>query len=417
MDAKQMRRNVVLNTAGNLIFFACQYLTNLLVVWLGGYEDAGYLATAMTVANVALSFSCYGMRTYQVSDLAGTYSDHTYLQSRGITIMAAMVLCGGFVAVNDYSALQSWIILAYTAYRLIEADVDVWHGFLQKAERMDLVGISFGVRGILSAVSFSAGLFITKNLLITICLMLALNLAYAVLADRRQGAACADLNAVGQKGVFSLLWVCAPLAVYSFLNTAIGSVPKYYCERLLGTVSMGYFNSIFAPVAIIQVGATYLFVPFITTFARLWNEKNTRGFLKGVAVAAGLLAALCAVGMPAVALLGEFALSILYYGRPEILEYAGLLYPLVAATCLTTFALILCHLLTIMRKMHALIIGNLCGIAASVLASPFLIEHFGLQGTALANLAAVGVQAAVLLCFLLAGCKKAAGGAEQPAEE
>lgn len=411
--AEQLRRNVVFNTAGNLLFFGCQYLTSLLVVWLGGYEDAGYLATAMTVANVALSFACYGMRTYQVSDLEGVYSDRTYLQSRYITLVLALLASAVFALANSYSALQRAIILVYTGCRLVEAYVDVWHGFLQKDERMDLVGISFGARGLLSIITFAGGLVLCKDLMTTLLVMLAANLLYALLADRPQGAKRAQWQKAGSKGVISLLWVCAPLAAYSFLNTAIGSVPKYFCERMLGTVQMGYFNSIFSPVAIIQVGATYLFVPFITTFAKLWNKKDIRGFLKGVAVCAALLFGLFWLGMAGVALLGRWALGILYYTRPEILDYTFLLYPLVGATIVTSFSLILCHLLTIMRSMKGLIIGNVCGIAASIAASLAFTGPLGLTGTALANLLGVTAQAAVLFAFLVAGCRKAAKAADK----
>src|SRR5574344_611956 len=110
-DQKQMRRNLLFNTVGNLIFFACQYLTNLLVVWLGGYEDAGLLSTAMTIASAALSFGCYGMRTFQVSDLSGKYADKTYLSSRAVTLGVSFLAVVIFAFANSYSPVQRYIIL------------------------------------------------------------------------------------------------------------------------------------------------------------------------------------------------------------------------------------------------------------------------------------------------------------------
>lgn len=401
----QLRKNVLYNTIGNLVFFACQYLTNLLVVWLGGYEDAGLLSTAMTIASAALSFACYGMRTFQVSDLSGKYSDRTYLYSRAATLGVGFLAVVAFAFVNSYSPLQRYIIIFYTLYRLIEADVDVWHGFMQKAERMDLVGVSFGIRGILSALSFTLGLVVFKDLFFTICIMLAVNAAYAFFVDRRQGRRYADFEKTGTSNLGALLMECAPLAIYSFLNVLVASVPKYFCERILGTIQMGYFNSIFAPAAIIQVGATYLFVPFITTFSRMWNEKNGKGFKKGLAVAGGLLGVLLVAGLIGSAVAGRWALSILYMGKNEILDYANLLYPLIACTVLTTLVLIECHLLTIMRKMTALIIGNLAGIAVSFAASSLFIHLFGIYGTAFATLTALIVQGVVLAFFMQKACQ------------
>ena len=145
---KQLGKNVLFNTAGSLTFYICQAAMKLLVTALAGVQANGLLATAMTIANVGLSFASYGMRTFQVSDLEGKYTDRTYLRSRWLTVAAAWVACMAFAFANAYTARQRWVIFLYTGYRLVESWSDVWHGFLQKAERMDIVGISFGGGGI-----------------------------------------------------------------------------------------------------------------------------------------------------------------------------------------------------------------------------------------------------------------------------
>ncbi len=81
-----MRRNVLFNTAGSLLFYICQAAITLLVTALAGPEANGLLATGMTIANVCLSAASYGMRTFQVSDLTGKYTDRSYLLSRYITL-------------------------------------------------------------------------------------------------------------------------------------------------------------------------------------------------------------------------------------------------------------------------------------------------------------------------------------------
>ena len=92
-NASQLRRNVILNTAGNLVFFASQYLLIILVMRLSGAYANGLLSTAMNLANPILSFACYGMRSFQVSDFTPQYSDRTYLHSRYVTVLAAGLGC------------------------------------------------------------------------------------------------------------------------------------------------------------------------------------------------------------------------------------------------------------------------------------------------------------------------------------
>ena len=402
----QLRKNLLFNTAGSLLFYLCQAALNLLVTALAGVTANGMLATAMTIANVCLSVASFGMRTFQVSDLAGKYADRTYLLSRYVTLTAAGAGCLVFAFVNSYSAEQRWVIALYTAYRLIESWSDVWHGYLQKAERLDVVGISFGVRGLVTAGTVTLGLVLTGNLVLTLAALFALNAVYVLAVDLPLARGHADLANKSGGSVWALLAECAPLAVYAALNTAIPSVPRYFCERVLGTEKMSYFNNVFLPVLILQVAVIYLFVPFITTFARLWNQKDRVGFFRGLVMLAAALAAMWAAGAAGVALLGRWGLSILYPTSPEILDYTPLLQPLVLATVCTVASTVLCHLLTIARDMRGLILGNLAGLAAAAAVSVPLLRAFDVWGAAFATIAGIGVQALCLLAFLLAKCRR-----------
>lgn len=401
----QLKKNLIFNTAGSLLFYVCQASVNLLVVALAGVEANGLLATAMTIANVALSAASYGMRTFQVSDLSGKYSDRTYLHSRYITVSAAFVGCMAFAFVNSYTAEQRWVIALFTLYRLVESWSDVWHGFLQKAERMDIVGISFGARGLLTAACVVGGLLATHSLIAMLALLVVLNAGYVLAVDIPLARRRADFSAQTTAGVWPLLAECLPLASYSFLNTSIGSVPRYYCERILGSVQLNYFANVFLPVMVLQVAVIYLFVPFITAFARMWAGRERAAYYRALRWLAGLLAALWAVGAAGAALLGKWGLSLLYPSTPEILGYAPLLQPLVVATLLTVLATVLCHLLTIARHMKGLIAGNLAGLAAALAVSAPLIRAFDVYGAALATIAGIGVQALVLGAALLVRCR------------
>lgn len=396
----QLQRNLVFNTAGSLLFYVCQAVMNLLVTALAGVEANGLLATAMTIANVALSAASFGMRTFQVSDLRSQYADRTYLLSRYLTVALAWTGCMAFAFVNTYSAQQRWVIFLYAGYRLVESWSDVWHAYLQKAERMDIVGISFGVRGLLTAGTVVAGLLLTHDLIITLAVLLVLNAGYVLVVDIPLARRRSDLKSREGGSVASLLWQCLPLAVYASINTSIGSVPRYFCERILGSVALNYFANVFLPVMLLQVAAVYLFVPFITTFARLWNDRDAAGWRKALRLGTLALAALWAAGAAGVALLGRWGLNLLYPSTPEILQYTGLLQPLVICAVLTVASTVLCNLLTIARAMGALIAGNLIGLAAALIASPLLIPALGLWGTALATMAGLGAQAVSLGIFL-----------------
>ena len=238
-----------------------------------------------------------------------------------------------------------------------------------------------------------------------LALLVVLNAGYVLAVDIPLARRRADFSAQTTAGVWPLLAECLPLAAYSFLNTSIGSVPRYYCERILGSVQLNYFANVFLPVMVLQVAVIYLFVPFITAFARMWAGRERAAYYRALRWLAGLLAALWAVGAAGAALLGKWGLSLLYPSTPEILGYAPLLQPLVVATLLTVLATVLCHLLTIARHMKGLIAGNLAGLAAALAVSAPLIRAFDVYGAALATIAGIGVQALVLGAALLVRCR------------
>lgn len=397
---QQLRRNLLFNTIGSLLFYVCQAAINLLVVALAGIEASGVLALAMTIANVCVSFAGFGMRTFQVSDLAHKYSDRTYLFSRQLTVGAAWLACLAFALFNSYTTQQRWVIFLFTGYRLVESWSDVWHGYLQRSERMDIVGISFGIRGLVTAGVITVGLRLTQDLTLTIGILFLLNILYVLAVDLPLAKKYADFASRCGAGMWALLWECLPLAVYASLNTAIGSAPRYFCERILGPEPLGQFNAVFVPVLILQVGAVYLFVPFITTFAHLWNDRDKQGYLRALRILVLGLLALCAVGCVGVALFGNWGLHLLYPTQPDLWTLVPLLYPLVFCCGLTVAATVLCNLLTICREMKGLIVANLLGLAAAVLISPMLIPSQGVFGTAWATIAGISAQVAAL-CFFL----------------
>ena len=398
-EKKQLQKSVIWNTLGNLVYYASQYVLLILAQRLAGTTVSGQVSVAMSVAAICLSFSNYGMRSFQISDFAHKYSDKTYRDSRRLTVLLAGVGCAIFAFAVSYTPEQRWVILLYTLARLSEGYIDVWHGYLQKADRMDLVGQLFGLRGLLTMVGFAAGWWLTHDVVITMGILAVLSWACVLFADVPPARKAANFSEKAQGTVAMLLWECAPLAVYSFLNSSIGSVIKLLCERIVGTEEFAYFNNVFAPVQIIQVGAMYIFAPFMMYFARSWESKDKLSYRKGFGLASAAMPALWLCGSIGAALLGPFFLGVLY--GAEVKAYSFLLQPAVVAAVVNIYVSILCYLLSMMREMKGLIFGNVAGIVAAVVLSAPLVNVMGVAGAAWATVAARGGQAVCCLAVLL----------------
>lgn len=407
-SAKNLRRNLVFNTAGNLIYFACQWLvTGFFVKTLtgsAGLENSGLLATAMAVTNVFLTLASYGMRTYQVSDVSGKYTPSEYITSRMATIAVALLLCAGYTAILGYSAEQTVCIFVYLLYKLLESLTDVFHGCCQKNERMDVIGISYAVRGVLSVAAFVLVLSTSGSLNLALGVMTALCYAFSVFYDiLGTKTYYAPYRFAKPSRVGALLLECLPLALYVFCNTASASVPRIMLERVMDTTAAGMYNLVNSPVLILQVGVAFLFTPFITMFANKLREGDKKGFLKLAALITLGVLVIGALAVPVVMLIGRWGLSLLY--GAEVASNSALLVPLVICTALTSIVLFYCMLLTVERCMSGLIISNLLGLCAAFAASAPLIRAYGLFGASYASMAALLIEALALAAFGLRALK------------
>ena len=399
MEEKTLKRNLLFNTVGNGIYYLSQWIiTGWLIQRLSGDQgtyNAGLLSTAATVANMFLGLAGFGMRNYQVSDNTGKYSDTAYEASRYFTVGLSLVLSLGYSLITGYRGVQFWCILLFLLYKMTEPMTDVWHGILQKKERMDAIGIAYALRGSLSVIAFSLGMLITKNLIVSLILLVAVAFVTAYFYDLRKTNEIYQRGSANPRIVLSLLLSCLPLAVHTFLNGVSSNLPKIFLERLMGTTQMGVYNLVNSPILILQVGIAYLFAPFTTHFTRRLEEKDKKGFLHLVGVVSGIILAAGLLGVLGCALFGRWGLDFLYRDA-TVTAHAGLLYPMVLSVVCCSFCILLCMLNTVMRNIPALLISNAAQVLTALLVSSPLIRRFGMAGATWATILIFAVQGVLL---------------------
>ena len=165
-----IRANMIWNAAGSLVYMAAQWLITVLVVRLStGYDAAGLLALGMAVSNIFSPIGYYKIRTYQVSDLDEEFTFAQYLGFRIITVALAIGVM--FVYCFLTCPASAWLtVILYGFFSLGPVFVDVLHGEEQRESRMDVIGISFILRGILLLVAFIAGMVLFNSLDIALIL-------------------------------------------------------------------------------------------------------------------------------------------------------------------------------------------------------------------------------------------------------
>ena len=417
-DAKALRKGVLWNTGGNMVYMACQFIFSMLVVRLAGETGSGLFNLAQSYANISLTIASYGMYSFQVSDARNKYSTSCYIKSRFATVSIATGVCACLIAFGGlflgYGLMQCvWL---FHAYRMIESATDVFNAAAQRQMDLILVGKTYALRGVVSLVSFGVILTATHSVPLTLAVMFFSNLVVFLRYTLVKSAHHYEKQPVALQQVKALLIECFPLAIYSALSTTTASLPKILMEQVLGTQALGIYSPVTTPVLLLQVGATYLFTPFITIFSNSYAERNRRSFWRAVGMVQAILLALLPVGLFISEFLGTWGLRVFVGAGME--AYQFLLSPMVVSAVLTATVLFYSMILTIMRCMRGLIAANLLGIAVCAALCVPCMKLWDMQGATYAGILALLVQAGALGTVILVRSRRHfSAGPHRPLQE
>ena len=373
-------QNTLWNAAGCVFYLGCQWLTTVLVVRISqDYSASGNLAFAMAVGIIFASIALYKIRTFQVSDLHGEYSESEYVTFRLATILLGFCVCAVYLPLTSQCSMS--LIIPSAAYLLFKADEsfsDVIYGIYQQNGRMDFIGISQFARGVLSLGCFSVGLYLTKNLTCAILFMTFGCFLVTCLYDLRHVRLFADVKPrLVTTPLKGLAKTCFTAMVASLLANSIVSVVRQYFGIEFGSEQLGYYASVATPAVLIQVAASYLYSPLIGTLAKKLEEGRT-AFLRSFAETLILLLVVVGVFIGLLSFFGNTLLA-LAFGQ-SIADYAYLFPYVLIATASIGVLFYVNDVLIIKRCMRWMLASNALALVCALVAAVALTHTIGMNG-------------------------------------
>lgn len=398
------KRNMIWNSAGSLTYFACQWLTTIVVVRLsGGFTNAGILALVMSVYNIFQPFAAYRMYTYQVSDIKRENSTGEYLAFRSLTCFLAFSIC--FIYAAATCSFEAFVaVVLYCLYKAISLLIEILHGYEQLNFRMDYMGKSMALQGILSLGAFSGVLVLQGGIHLAIASMIVTNLLVAAVYDLPRYLSFEEIHfGISAEKVKHLLRYCFPIVVSSVVFSAAMSIPRQYLSVVWGDDFLGIYASVAAPAVIVQMGATYLYNPLLSTFAEYYQQNVIKKFLR--------LLFKTIAGIVILALLSTVVLVIAYpwlfglmFGE-KILSYGYLLIPVMGVTTLTAFMWFMSDLLVVVRAFKGSFVGNLVAFAVALPATYLCVNTWDMNGVSFAGIFSCLAGAIVMSIFVIKALK------------
>ena len=163
-----------------------------------------------------------------------------------------------------------------------------------------------------------------------------------------------------------------------------------------GGEMLGYYSSAAIPASVIQLFASYIFTTFTALFSEYLAENEKKKFLALFGKLTAAICALVAAALGGSALLGRWALVLLF--TESIEPYAYLLLPTVVCCGIIAMIWFMGMLLTVLRDGRGLLLGAGAGVFAAAILSYPCIMWLGVDGV---NVALFFSSLVTLLWFLL----------------
>ena len=380
IEPLSVAQNTIFNAIGCLCYLGCQWVTTVMVVRLSSsYENSGLYAFAMATGIIFASIALYKVRTFQVSDISNQFSNSSYIAFRLITILIGWFVCAVYIPIATNRQMNLITVsLLYLVFKTDESFSDVLYGIYQKNGRMDYIGISQFIRGILSLIAFSAGLALTDSLPTAIISMTTSCMLVTIVYDLPHARRFGSIKPIfDNSALLALAKICFFAMLASLLAYSIVSSVRQYYGIVNGSEALGHYASVATPAVLIQVAATYLYSPLIGKLAADLKKDRVL-FLKSFIKTMGMLVLVMGICVLALSLVGSSLLTIAFGNSIQPYTY---LFPYVLTATAAVGLLLYCNdVLIIQRRMKQTLFCNGIAFACAVASAMPFIALFDMNG-------------------------------------
>lgn len=312
------------NTVGSTMYGVNSFIMLALVSRVGTVEQSGYFGIAFTTAQILYIVGLFGVNIFQMTDYQHQYRFSDYAKVKVFSCFLMLVGCILAIFVIGDQAEKTAYLLTLTLLMLLNAVGELYQSLFFQNNRLDLSGSALFYRTFWSLAIFTAVLFLTKNILLSVILQTLCNFGvtfYYAVKVAPQFISLEAKQEQTQSKAFALVLECAPLFIGMFLMNLIINASKYGIEFFLDDTAQGYYNMIFMPAQVINLCSQFLFKPLLNRYAVLLAENQISDFRKLVLKQSGLIAVFTVFCCLGAYVLGAPVLGWLYKKDLSMLKY------------------------------------------------------------------------------------------------
>lgn len=361
-------------------------------------RQADIFSIAWTISQLMATIGTYQIRNYQATDVRGAFKFRQYLQFRFLTLGCMMFCSVIYIAVRHYDMYKSVIVFIVCIFRAVDSLADVYEGWFQQKERLDLTGKALTYRVIAAMIAFTISLLLSRNLMVSCIVLTAAYVICFFSFDLRYFIRVPGLQEEkGEKSsggwIFKIIVAGFPLFLNGFIMMDITNAPKMAIDTAISTGLMSngdqtIFTVLFMPASILTL-AYIVFRPLLTKMALVWMQRKPKEFLRILGRILACLFGVGILGLLAGAALGLPVLSIVY--ALDLSGYRMHLLIIILGGCIYTFSSVLDNALVVIRKQYILIVSYVITWIYIKLMAEMFVNTGKMMGAALLYLSAMTI--------------------------
>ena len=351
-------------------------------------QQTDIFSIAWSISQLMATIGTFQIRTYQATDVTEKYKFNQYFIFRCVTVFAMIFTSILYIVGKKYSFYKSAIVLIICLFRAVDSLADVYEGFFQQKERLDLAGKALTYRIIAAMLCFSGTLIVFQDLLISSLSLLAAYCICFFIFDIRYNRSVDILKNRTRGQIKNNGWLMGlllegfPLFVNAYLMMSINNEPKMVIDRAIeqkwmeaGTQTA--FNIVFMPASVLTL-VYIVFRPLLTQMAIAWSKKEKKVFLQIIIKMLACLIVVACIILLGSAILGIPVLS-LFYGI-DLSKYKVHLLVVILGGCFCTLSYVFDNALVVIRKQYLLVVAYIITWVYVKAVSNLLIKKAGMLG-------------------------------------
>jgi len=327
-------------------------------------------------------FASFQGRNLIASDARNEYSFNEYLAFRLASLLVALFVLCGVVAVTRVPLNGTVVILSVALGQSFDYASETYFGLLQKHGRLDRVSLSLMLKGPLCLLLLGITMRLTHNIGYAVAALAAGRCLILVFVDRHN----ALLVSGRHRPVWSwatqvkLLLTALPLGVISGLGAINLNIPRYFIEWDLSKRDLGIFSALASLVGAGNLVIAAFASCTIVGLAKAWAAGDNRQY-RSLSLQFLAISAMMGSAGVLVALLGGDRLLALVF-RPEYVGNAAVLARIMIAGALGYLVSAQGYTMTAARKLFQQIPALLAAAAVTGLSCWYLVPKRGITGAA-----------------------------------